>query len=107
MIRRPPRSTRTDTLFPYTTLFRSFSNFFGLNDLFETPSLTGGVMAVENQGSDLGISNTIRVRESIVADPSYLSRGALRGAPPDLTLGVGDNEIAQQDRKRTRLNSSQ
>src|SRR3546814_1790751 len=29
MIRRPPRSTRTDTLFPYTTLFRSdhFSNW--------------------------------------------------------------------------------
>src|SRR3546814_1647644 len=26
MIRRPPRSTRTDTLFPYTTLFRS-TNF--------------------------------------------------------------------------------
>src|SRR3546814_15289898 len=25
MIRRPPRSTRTDTLFPYTTLFRSIS----------------------------------------------------------------------------------
>src|SRR3546814_16065194 len=27
MIRRPPRSTRTDTLFPYTTLFRSRSSF--------------------------------------------------------------------------------
>src|SRR3546814_10273938 len=26
MIRRPPRSTRTDTLFPYTTLFRSVAN---------------------------------------------------------------------------------
>src|SRR3546814_2541554 len=26
MIRRPPRSTRTDTLFPYTTLFRSVSH---------------------------------------------------------------------------------
>src|SRR3546814_20869407 len=26
MIRRPPRSTRTDTLFPYTTLFRSYSD---------------------------------------------------------------------------------
>src|SRR3546814_2101721 len=26
MIRRPPRSTRTDTLFPYTTLFRSCPN---------------------------------------------------------------------------------
>src|SRR3546814_15719403 len=29
MIRRPPRSTRTDTLFPYTTLFRSVS---GMDD---------------------------------------------------------------------------
>src|SRR3546814_9644142 len=28
MIRRPPRSTRTDTLFPYTTLFRSCPNGF-------------------------------------------------------------------------------
>src|SRR3546814_12595733 len=27
MIRRPPRSTRTDTLFPYTTLFRSLPLF--------------------------------------------------------------------------------
>src|SRR3546814_2115738 len=27
MIRRPPRSTRTDTLFPYTTLFRSTRHF--------------------------------------------------------------------------------
>src|SRR3546814_6847976 len=27
MIRRPPRSTRTDTLFPYTTLFRSGRGF--------------------------------------------------------------------------------
>src|SRR3546814_12196639 len=26
MIRRPPRSTRTDTLFPYTTLFRSYKD---------------------------------------------------------------------------------
>src|SRR3546814_13432205 len=31
MIRRPPRSTRTDTLFPYTTLFRS------VRALFSTP----------------------------------------------------------------------
>src|SRR3546814_15703215 len=33
MIRRPPRSTRTDTLFPYTTLFRSqASGAFGLSN---------------------------------------------------------------------------
>src|SRR3546814_15820760 len=29
MIRRPPRSTRTDTLFPYTTLFRSDAGKLG------------------------------------------------------------------------------
>src|SRR3546814_5348942 len=29
MIRRPPRSTRTDTLFPYTTLFRSLEPMLG------------------------------------------------------------------------------
>src|SRR3546814_4331517 len=28
MIRRPPRSTRTDTLFPYTTLFRSYRHYW-------------------------------------------------------------------------------
>src|SRR3546814_15995164 len=33
MIRRPPRSTRTDTLFPYTTLFRSMSQ----NHMFVRP----------------------------------------------------------------------
>src|SRR3546814_8207351 len=39
MIRRPPRSTRTDTLFPYTTLFRSrdivdFDNYYRPLDYF-------------------------------------------------------------------------
>src|SRR3546814_8615076 len=39
MIRRPPRSTRTDTLFPYTTLFRSPEDLpgaFGSPDLSVT-----------------------------------------------------------------------
>src|SRR3546814_12716239 len=35
MIRRPPRSTRTDTLFPYTTLFRSPGDDF-TRDLLST-----------------------------------------------------------------------
>src|SRR3546814_13229581 len=34
MLRRPPRSTRTDTLFPYTTLFRSSRCNHDLPDLF-------------------------------------------------------------------------
>src|SRR3546814_3470298 len=34
MIRRPPRSTRTDTLFPYTTLFRSTAHaVLGVNHI--------------------------------------------------------------------------
>src|SRR3546814_14076849 len=37
MIRRPPRSTRTDTLFPYTTLFRS-------------PAATGRIPSASSQG---------------------------------------------------------
>src|SRR3546814_5175381 len=32
MIRRPPRSTRTETLFPYTTLFRSFADITAVAD---------------------------------------------------------------------------
>src|SRR3546814_3642146 len=36
MIRRPPRSTRTDTLFPYTTLFRSFRNWLQSNTINAT-----------------------------------------------------------------------
>src|SRR3546814_14072410 len=35
MIRRQPRSTRTDTLFPYTTLFRSSSNQVTFGELSE------------------------------------------------------------------------
>src|SRR3546814_13684897 len=36
MIRRPPRSTRTDTLFPYTTLFRSHRDFVEI-DVVDLP----------------------------------------------------------------------
>src|SRR3546814_20199600 len=44
MIRRPPRSKRTDTLFPYTTLFRSTG-----------PSGTGKTMAAELMARERGI----------------------------------------------------
>src|SRR3546814_5177717 len=42
MIRRPPRSTRTDTLFPYTTLFRSSENFAQLVQI-EADALVGRI----------------------------------------------------------------
>src|SRR3546814_201349 len=44
MIRRPPRSTRTDTLFPYTTLFRScntHANERGTGELNHSPQRGG------------------------------------------------------------------
>src|SRR3546814_5136523 len=41
MIRRPPRSTRTDTLFPYTTLFRSAGSW---RDLGPAPLNDGALM---------------------------------------------------------------
>src|SRR3546814_7201068 len=37
MIRRPPRSTRTDTLFPYTTLFRSNAKFVVVQEISNKP----------------------------------------------------------------------
>src|SRR3546814_9508590 len=43
MIRRPPRSTRTDTLFPYTTLFRSKA-------LRARPRPFGGMLAERRTG---------------------------------------------------------
>src|SRR3546814_14268924 len=53
MIRRPPRSTRTDTLYPYTTLFRS------VNDAFSA--------AHRAHGSTEGIAHRL---------PAYAGRGA-------------------------------
>src|SRR3546814_3606728 len=42
MIRRPPRSTRTDTLFPYTTLFRSTIAVATLDDGFALDAEAAG-----------------------------------------------------------------
>src|SRR3546814_2186365 len=48
MIRRPPRSTRTDTLFPYTTLFRSCGGNCGI----EGRARTGVALAVAHDRSE-------------------------------------------------------
>src|SRR3546814_17587400 len=43
MIRRPPRSTRTDTLFPYTTLFRSLFSLSGHGAPFSTQNVSTSI----------------------------------------------------------------
>src|SRR3546814_4163102 len=56
MIRRPPRSTRTDTLFPYTTLFRSvevdeakaISQGVAVSDIYATLQSTMGSLYVND-----------------------------------------------------------
>src|SRR3546814_10552138 len=55
MIRRPPRSTRTDTLFPYTTLFRSArkGRGFGPPLIHETSMMTGKTRIWLNRGFSL------------------------------------------------------
>src|SRR3546814_4204674 len=64
MIRRPPRSTRTDTLFPYTTLFRSRS----------WPIQTGrtaNIMAARARHSAQNIAFHGVGRQAIMADPDW------------------------------------
>src|SRR3546814_14065769 len=45
MIRRPPRSTRTDTLFPYTTLFRSGRGYVAVFASVLLASMSGSAIA--------------------------------------------------------------
>src|SRR3546814_4616584 len=83
MIRRPPRSTRTDTLFPYTTLFRSHD-------------LLVGVMARGNARS---------LRRHVGAQAEQATTGRI-GELEDLLLDVLRRTGQQRiDRKSTRLNS--
>src|SRR3546814_10726415 len=60
MIRRPPRSTRTDTLFPYTTLFRSLRRDAQVQQMplvggnAEHPVAAQATVAVEHPGMVAG-----------------------------------------------------
>src|SRR3546814_14976062 len=74
MIRRPPRSTRTDTLFPYTTLFRSCQR--GQRDIVDH-------FPVRSQG---------RLTESSVFSPTWavrLVKNEVSSEPPVRRIGVG------------------
>src|SRR3546814_13935349 len=69
MILRPPRSTLTDTLFPYPTLFRSARSDASFRSLFMTwkklDSLEHGVIAIPSVhpiSADLRYSSTFGVR---------------------------------------------
>src|SRR3546814_10631958 len=59
MIRRPPRSTRTDTLFPYTTLFRSMA----VAMVMVACTISGGMMLGKIWCTMMRVSEAPRARE--------------------------------------------
>src|SRR3546814_10525928 len=64
MIRRPPRSTRTDTLFPYTTLFRS--------------ALTAALMALNLIGQALVLGHRVMSHDLTLEHPHLHAAAAIR-----------------------------
>src|SRR3546814_5236098 len=78
MRRRPPRSTRTDTLFPYTTLFRSFSPLTGRYGLMNTSNTTTEALQAR-LGDQLRRLRLARDLDQLtLADKAGVSEKALR-----------------------------
>src|SRR3546814_15771288 len=97
MIRRPPRSTRTDARFPYTTLFRS------LRRVDHVVRGTNGtnLFAVEGQLTDPAHLRThVATAQSIRTPVEQSDERLLAASQPKA------NPSAARDRKSTRLNSS-
>src|SRR3546814_14040410 len=105
MNRRPPRSTRTDTLFPYTTLFRSF------RQKVEEGSVKSVVLSEDRVTGEL--SNGDRFTANLVRDSELLKllndHGVKYDGKPTETGNIWVYLLIQSlplDRKSTRLNSS-
>src|SRR3546814_10070063 len=90
MIRRPPRSTRTDTLFPYTTLFRS--RYRG------GAGAPGGTCHPYSAGSLRGAAETGTNRGALLA-----GRFAAPSSDGRRTAGRGPIEGTPGARSRARL----
>src|SRR3546814_5970328 len=91
MIRRPPRSTRTDTLFPYTTLFRS--SFRIGNRLPGNPEGTAG-LEVTVTGPTLDFAAPARICLTgadfgATLDGQPVQRGAAIDVEAGQTLALG------------------
>src|SRR3546814_3485289 len=100
MIRRPPSSTRTDTLFPYTTLFRSSSDVSGM--------VHGVVARSARWRMGTGIAGGADAHIPGGMDDLAVSGGALPAcyhAAPNGAYSQKD-QGSPRDRKSTRLNSS-
>src|SRR3546814_8312931 len=78
MIRRPPRSTRTDTLFPYTTLFRSLLMISAAieADIAELDTYEDKQLFLEDMGLDQpGVNKLIRAAYRLLNLVTYFTAG--------------------------------
>src|SRR3546814_18093152 len=99
MIRLPPRSTRTGTLFPYTTLFRSPARRFDHRS--PGPNQTGRAEVL--QRSILATALSAALAGPALAGPAVVQGP---GAEPECFVPWDEETRYFQDRKSTRLNSS-
>src|SRR3546814_19718653 len=114
MIRRPPRSTLTDTLFPYTTLFRSISHGgadFGAFVETETTDdpvgqadadeavfeLAGLELGADQDGAILGLAAATDVAFDLLADEPRFLGSVPNAEDPDLLAAIelGPQRLAQ------------
>src|SRR3546814_4924752 len=108
MIRRPPRSTRTDTLVPYTTLFRSVIDFpNGFCSLLGYRFLTENVSEVNAATKLFCRSRTFAfpLTRTDGEEPGVLSRQFATSIFVGLASAAAPS-TRRKDRKSTRLNSS-
>src|SRR3546814_1173659 len=79
MIRRPPRSTRTDTLFPYTTLFRSRRRRAQLDVICPTARVDDQIRDDVGPGwfhEDMNASRRALAAQRVTNNPPYrIARG--------------------------------
>src|SRR3546814_15820969 len=97
MIRRPPRSTRIDTLFPYTTLFRSGRLDARLGDVVADAPLLP--VRIAGPQALLAQRRLLVGCHLVVGDRDALAPSAVLAVQPHDRVSAGD-------RKSPRLNSS-
>src|SRR3546814_10820806 len=118
MIRRPPRSTRTDTLFPYTTLFRSVNSLvLGTGEVspldMATVFSTFANRGVRNDPTLISKIEQVDEDGDVTVIDQHRPSGTrvLSEQEPDLVtyclrqVVMGGTGSAARDRKSTRLNS--
>src|SRR3546814_13034898 len=101
MIRRPPRSTRTDTLFPYTTLFRSVITL-PRRDQPAAPSGDAKIDRITSVDPRFDpaefAAGATAASEMIVTASAAAAKETMRTLPSPQALTVSSGVIAEEDR---------